>query len=155
MVQALATVTYLPTPPTTRASTTRPAAIVTVPILGNDLGLFDTTSAAAACRSGTPMMSMLGRRARAPGACTSSTSTVSFEPLAGFTGDPTPVPYRVADVNGNLVTANVTITYLQPRRSRSPGMSVDAPLWGSIAAILMGLVVVLFTRLRRVARHRM
>jgi hypothetical protein len=34
-------------------------------------------------------------------------------------------------------------------------MSVDAPLWGSIAAIIMGLVVVLFTRLRRVARHRM
>ena len=83
-----------------------------------------------------------------------STSTVQFEPLASFTGDPTPVSYRVADVNGNVVTANVTITYLQ-RHLALTGMSVDAPLWGSIAAILMGLCVVLFTRLRRVARHRM
>jgi hypothetical protein len=82
-----------------------------------------------------------------------STSRVSFTPLASFTGNPTPVTYRIADVNGNLVTANVTITYL--RGLALTGMSVDAPLWGSIAAIVMGLVVVLFTRLRRVARHRM
>ncbi len=57
-----------------------------------------------------------------------STSTVTFEPMLGFTGDPTPVPYRVADVNGNWATANVTITYLQPAALALTGMSVDLPL---------------------------
>jgi len=153
VVQALATITYLPIAEDDESLDNPSGTMVTVSILGNDLGLFDTTTPRLMSH-GTPMMSML-----VPGEGTwrmhISTSTVTFEPLPGFTGDPTPVPYRVADLNGNWVTANVTITYLQPAALALTGASVDAPLYGSLAAILMGIIVVLVTRLRRVARHRM
>ena len=153
VVRALATVTYLPTAADDESLDNPAGSVVRVPILGNDVGLFDTTTPRL-LRSGTPMMVM-----SVPGEgmwrMQVSTSTVQFEPLASFAGNPTPVPYRVIDINGNVVTAQVTITYLQTARLALTGMSVDVPLWGSIAAIIMGLVVVLFTRLRRVARHRM
>jgi CshA-type fibril repeat protein len=153
VVQALATITYLPIAANDESRGNRSGTIVSVPILGNDLGLFDTTTPRLVSH-GAPVMSML-----VPGEGTwrmhVSTSTVTFEPLRGFTGDPTPVPYRVADINGNWVSANVTITYLQPTALALTGASVDAPLYGSLAAILMGIIVVLVTRLRRVARHRM
>jgi CshA-type fibril repeat protein len=153
VVQALATITYLPIAEDDESLDNPAGATVTVPILGNDLGLFDTTTPRL-MSGGTPVMSMV-----VPGEGTwrmhVSTSTVSFQPLPGFTGDPTPVPYRVADLNGNWVTASVTITYLQPAALALTGASIDAPLYGSLTAILMGIIVVLVTRLRRVARHRM
>jgi len=153
VVQALATVTYLPIAEDDESLDNPAGSTVTVPILGNDTGLFDTTTPRL-LSSGSPLMSLAVAgegmwRMHIP------TSAVSFEPLSGFTGDPTPVPYRVADLNGNWVSANVTITYLQPVALALTGASVDLPLYGSLTAILMGSIVVLVTRLRRVARHRM
>jgi CshA-type fibril repeat protein len=152
VVRALATVTYLPTAADDESLDNPAGSVVTVPILGNDVGLFNTSSARL-LSGGTPMMALT-----VPGQGTwrmfTTTSRVSFTPLGSFTGNPTPVPYQINDVNGNTVTANVTITYLSATGLALTGMSVDAPLWGSITAIMTGLCVVLFTRLRRVARHR-
>ncbi len=147
VVQALATVTYLPIAEDDESLDNPAGSTVTVPILGNDTGLFDTTSPRLVS-SGTPMMSMLVA-GEGMWRMHLSTSTVSFAPLTGFTGDPTPVPYRVEDVNGNFVSANVTITYLQPVALALTGASVDLPLYGSLTAILLGIVIVLVTRLRR------
>ncbi len=41
------------------------------------------------------------------------TGAVTFTPAAGFTGDPTPIDYQVADFSGDLVSATVTVDYLQ------------------------------------------
>lgn len=41
-----------------------------------------------------------------------STGAISFVPVDGFTGDPTPVPYRMTDEYGKTADANVTVTYL-------------------------------------------
>jgi CshA-type fibril repeat protein len=173
VVRALATVTYLPTAADDESLGNAAGTTVTVPILGNDVGLFDTSSARIMDPNATvsgagpgssnstssfqtlaPVMVM-----SVPGQGTwrmnTASSSVSFQPLASFRGDPTPATYRVTDINGNLVTANVTITYLRAAGLALTGMSVEFPLWSSIIAIVMGLTVVLFTRLRRVARHRM
>jgi CshA-type fibril repeat protein len=151
VVRALATVTYLPTATDDESRDNPAGSTVSVPILGNDVGLFNT-STSRLLRSGTPMMTM-SVADEGTWRMFTSTSEVQFTPLATFRDDPTPVSYRVMDVNGNVVSANVTITYL--RTLALTGMSVDVPLWGSIVAIVMGLCAVLFTRMRRVARHRM
>ncbi len=164
VVRALATVTYLPTAADDESLDNASGTTVTVPILANDVGLFDTSASrimdpnatvtvpsipapgssggansTASIQTLAPVMSMV-----VPGQGTwrmnTSTSSVSFQPFASFRGNPTPATYRVTDVNGNLVTANVTITYLRTAGLALTGMSVDAPLWGSIAAIVMGLV---------------
>jgi hypothetical protein len=80
---------------------------------------------------------------------------VTFTPLAGFTADPTPVPYRVTDVNGNTASANVTITYLRVSGLAYTGLEAPQQLAGALGAIALGLIGVAFARLRRVtARHR-
>jgi len=178
VVSALATVTYLPEAADDESLGNAAGTTVTVPILGNDLGLFDTRSArlmdpnavpvpavsapgsshtadsAASFQTLAPVMTM-----SVPGEGTwqmhTSSSSVSFQPLASFRGDPTPVTYRVADINGNLVTAKVTITYLRAGALALTGESIGGPVFGSIAAIIMGISLMLASRPRRYVLHRM
>ena len=79
------------------------------------------------------------------------------DPQAGFIGDPTPVPYQVRDTSGNLVSANVTITYVHPSAAAlaMTGMSAQTPLMVAFAAIILGLGAMIIARGRRItARHR-
>ena len=155
-VTALATVTYLPTAADDKSLGNPQGKVVTVPILTNDQGLFDISSARLMSK-GVTMMNLV-----APGQgrwhMDAAIGQVTFTPDAGFTGDPTPVPYRVLDVNGNVVTANVTITYLHPTAVSLAltGMSSETPLMIALAAIILGLGALVISRSRRItARHRM
>ncbi|MCP2040408.1 CshA-type fibril repeat protein [Neisseria sp. HSC-16F19] len=40
--------------------------------------------------------------------------TVTFQPEANFSGDPTPVPYRITDESGQTDEALITVTYVEP-----------------------------------------
>lgn len=179
VVRALATVTYLPTASDDQSLDNPSGTTVTVPILPNDVGLFDPASARLMDPNATvpvPALSSPGSSAQvnsrvsvrmlAPVMTMSvagqgtwrmntSTPSVSFQPLPSFRGNPTPVTYRVTDVNGNFVTADVTITYVRSAGLALTGMEVKAPLMGALGAIVLGLFAVVIARLRRTtARHR-
>ncbi|MGE3446348.1 MAG: hypothetical protein AB7H92_02055 [Microbacteriaceae bacterium] len=179
VVRALATVTYLPEAADDESLDNPSGTTVTVPILGNDVGLFDTASArimdpnaptpipsipapgSSGGASSTVTFHILGpvMTMSVPGEGTwrmnTATPSVSFQPLASFRGNPTPITYRVADINGNLVTANVTITYLRTAGLAYTGMEAGTQLAAALGAIALGLIGVAIARLRRIsARHR-
>jgi CshA-type fibril repeat protein len=153
--QSTVTVTYLPAATNDRSLGNKQGTPVSVSILGNDRGALDV-STARLLSGATPMMNLV-----VPGEgswhMNAVSGIVTFTPEPGFTGDPTPVPYRVLDINGNVASANVTITYLHPTALQLAltGMSSQTPLMVALAAIILGLGAVVVSRTRRItARHR-
>jgi CshA-type fibril repeat protein len=152
-VQATITVSYLPQAVDDEKLGNPQGDPVEVLVLPNDLGSF-APGTARLLSGATPMMTLT-----VPGEGTwqmnAPLARVTFTPLAGFTADPTPVPYRVTDVNGNTASANVTITYLRVSGLAYTGLEAPQQLAGALGAIALGLIGVAFARLRRVtARHR-
>jgi CshA-type fibril repeat protein len=149
-------VTYLPTAADDKSLGNPSGKVVTVSILGNDQGQFNVGTARLLDSTGSPVMNMVVA-GQGTWHMNASTGEVTFTPQPGFTGDPAPVPYRVLDVNGNAVTANVTITYLHPTglSLALTGMSPQTPMMVALAAIILGFGAMVMARTRRItARHR-
>jgi CshA-type fibril repeat protein len=152
-VQATITVSYLPQAVDDESLGNPQGDPVDVMVLPNDLGSFAAGSARLLSGS-TPMMTLT-----VPGEGTwqmnAPLARVTFTPLASFTADPSPVPYRVTDVNGNTTSANVTITYLRVSGLAYTGLEAPQQLAVGLGAIALGLIGVAIARLRRAgARHR-
>lgn len=84
---------------------------VDVPVLGNDEGLRDPgTVLILTPGSGDPVTEL-----SVPGegiwTVDPTAGVITFTPEDSFTGDPTPIEYRVTDANGEEATATVTVTY--------------------------------------------
>ncbi|WP_291794820.1 CshA/CshB family fibrillar adhesin-related protein, partial [Brevibacterium sp.] len=85
---------------------------VRVPVLSNDEGaLLPSTVNITDPDSGEPVKELA-----VPGEGTwtvdPETGDITFTPEEGYEGDPTPIAYTVEDADGNEVTANVVVTYL-------------------------------------------
>ena len=83
---------------------------VTVPVLGNDLGDLDPTTVRIIDGEDTPVTSLF-----VPGegswTVDAETGAITFTPLLGFSGNPTPITYEVTDDLGESTRADVTVTY--------------------------------------------
>jgi CshA-type fibril repeat protein len=83
---------------------------VTVAVLGNDLGDFDSTTVRILDVDGDPVTDLV-----VPGEGTwtvdPGTGAITFTPEDGFSGNPTPITYEVSDTAGSTTTAAVTITF--------------------------------------------
>ncbi|MFC7439472.1 MULTISPECIES: Ig-like domain-containing protein, partial [unclassified Agrococcus] len=88
---------------------------VTVPVLDNDLGVFDPATVAL-LDPATGEALEAGAELVVAGQGTWSidpeTGDVTFTPADGYEGDPTVVTYQVADLSGDLTQATITITYV-------------------------------------------
>ncbi|MGC3994262.1 MAG: tandem-95 repeat protein [Propionicimonas sp.] len=108
-------ITITPITPTAAAdsATTAYRTRVTFGILGNDAAGDVSVPLVAASvvftASGTDTLTT------AQGTYSADDSgNVTFTPAAGFTGTTTAVPYSVADANGTVATANLTVTVAKP-----------------------------------------
>ncbi|GIG41342.1 Ig-like domain-containing protein [Cellulomonas phragmiteti] len=92
---------------------------VTVDVVGNDRGTLDPTTVRLLDAAGSPVTSLT---VGGEGTWTVDpvNGAITFTPVAGFPGDPTPVRYRVADVEGNPTEAVVRVTYVDPATSPAP-----------------------------------
>jgi uncharacterized repeat protein (TIGR01451 family) len=104
-------VTYLPQAADDADRDNTPGTAVTVDVVGNDQGTLDpATVRLVDPADGSPVTRLVvdgeGTWSVDPG-----TGAITFTPQAGFTGDPTPVGYRVSDLAGNVTSAQVVITY--------------------------------------------
>jgi len=153
-VEATVTVTYLPEATNDVSTGNTPGSPVTVDPIGNDTGIFDPTSVVLIDPAGARVTTLL-----VPGEGTwtvnTTTGAITFTPASGFDGDPTPVEYEITDTNGNITSALVTITYLQPAAGGLvvTGADVELPLIAAGSLLLVGLgLVVAASRRRRVAQ---
>jgi len=148
---ATATTTLVADPPIARDDSDLDnvtGATVAVNVLGNDSGtivpgsvtLYDTTTNAPL--SGPLVVTGQGTWTVSPG------GVITFEPEAGFTGNPTPVSYRVTDSNGLTDLALVTVTYLPEAADDSsvgntPGTAVTVDVIGNDTGVFDPTSVVL------------
>lgn len=125
-VSALVVVTYLPQAQDDVDVDNVRGTPVTVDVVGNDTGTLDPSSV----RLVDPATGELVTTLTVPGEGTWTvdleTGAVTFVPLDGFEGDPTPVTYQVTDVEGNLTTATITVTYLAEAPAPTPAPSTPA-----------------------------
>ncbi|TFH71295.1 DUF11 domain-containing protein [Cellulomonas sp. HD19AZ1] len=127
---------------------------VTVDVVGNDRGTLDPTSVRLLDADGEPVTTLV---VDGEGTWTvdPTTGAVTFTPAAGFGGDPTPVRYRVSDVEGNPTEALVRVTYVDapagptpaptPTPTATPAPTPDLAVtgWGGWGvAALAGLLLV-------------
>jgi CshA-type fibril repeat protein len=154
--QSTITVTYLPAASNDQSLGNTQGSPVSVSILGNDAGALDVSTARLLGPGGTPMMNVVVA-GEGTWNMNAVTGVVTFTPAPGFTGDPTPIDYRVFDVNGNPADAQIVITYLHPSAIglALTGMSSQTPLMLALVAIVLGLGGVVVAGTRRVARHRL
>ncbi|MFD6053409.1 SdrD B-like domain-containing protein [Agromyces sp. NPDC060279] len=118
---AKVTVTYVPEATDDESLDNPQGTAVTVPVLDNDRGDLDpSTVRITDPSSGDPVDELV-----IPGEGTwtvdPDTGDITFTPEDGFTGNPTPIEYQVADRAGNLTRATVTITYRAPTPPAGPG----------------------------------
>ncbi|MFI6643925.1 Ig-like domain-containing protein [Streptomyces sp. NPDC050504] len=134
--KAKVTVTYKPEATDDESLNNEPGSTVKVPVLGNDKGDLDpSTVRIVDPKSGDPVSEL-----KVPGEGTwtvdPSTGDITFVPEDGFTGNPTPVDYQVADKAGNETKAKVTVTY-KPEATddeslnNEPGSTVKVPVLGN------------------------
>ena len=110
---------------------------VTVNVLENDTdpqgnNTLDPTSVRLLDTNGLPVTSLT---VAGEGTWTvNPNGSITFTPVAGFTGNPTPVKYTVADVDGNVSTpASVTVTYgTAPTPLNPPSVERDGAHQGGI-----------------------
>ena len=108
-VGATLTVTYVPIANNDTSTGNTLHATVTRNVLTNDVGTFDLTTLRIV--SGASRVSSLV--VPTEGTWTANTDgTITFAPLAGFTGDPTPITYAVRDTTNDEVTATLAVSYL-------------------------------------------
>ena len=122
----------------------------------NDTGVFDPASVRLIDpASGQPVTALTVER-QGRWTVDAATGAITFTPVAGFTGDPTPAQYRITDVAGNTVTALVTITYVYPAAPAEllafTGADTALPLAGGGLLLLAGLGLVAAAAVRRRAR---
>ena len=147
---ATVTVTYLPEAANDVSSGNAEGSPVTVDPIGNDTGNFDPSSVVLLDQTGGRVTTLT-----VPGEGTWTVNTTSgaitFTPLAGFRGDPTPVEYEITDTNGNTTSALVTITYLHPNAGGLVVTGADAqlPLIAGGTLLLIGIGLVLVASRRR------
>ena len=88
-------------------------AVVTVPVLANDEGTIVPGSVALINPvSGAPITGSHVVPGEGDWSVNTTTGAITFTPLPGFKGDPTPVDYEVTDSNGLTDTATVTVAYV-------------------------------------------
>ncbi|SDH63910.1 Ig-like domain-containing protein [Agrococcus jejuensis] len=153
--QATVTITYLPQAFDDRSEGNAPGTAVTVDPLANDAGDLDPTTVEIR----DPQTGDWGKTVVVPGEGTWTvdpvTGAITFTPERGFTGDPTPITYRVTDVNGESTQATVTIDYRQapiPGLPDLPRTGAEITLWSLIAGfglLLAGAAVWLIRRRRQ------
>lgn len=100
-----------PVATTDDAAVSEPGKAVTVDVVGNDAGDLDPATLRLVDADGTGVTAL---HVTGQGDWTVDTAagSVTFTPTAGFTGDPTPVRYSVADRRGLVTGAQVVVTYL-------------------------------------------
>ena len=156
VVTATATVTYLPAAANDTSRGNRGGSPVTVDVVGNDTGVFDPASVRLTDpASGQPVTALTVER-QGRWTVDAATGAITFTPAAGFTGDPTPVGYRITDVLGNTVTALVTITFVYPAAPAGllafTGADATLPLAGGGLLLVGGLGLLAAAAIRRRAR---
>ncbi len=154
VTEATVTITYLPKAIDDRSEGNAPGTAVTVDPLANDAGDLDPTTVEIR----DPQTGDWGKTVVVPGEGTWTvdpvTGAITFTPERGFTGDPTPIAYRVTDVNGEVTQATVTIDYRQV--AGIPGIDLprtgaEITVWSLIAGLgllLAGAAVWLIRRRR-------
>ncbi len=125
-VSADVTVTYLPQATSDSSKGNKVGEPVTVDVLGNDTGVFDPGTV----RIITPGTGVPVTKLAVPGEGTwtvdPDTGAITFTPERGFTGDPTPITYQVADMSGDVTTAEVSVDYVQPTPATPPAVTPPA-----------------------------
>ena len=86
--------------------------VVNVPVKNNDTGTLLAGSVMLWNPAGAGSAIASPYVVAGQGTWTVASDIVTFTPLAGFKGDPTPVTYRVTATNGLTATATVTVTYV-------------------------------------------
>ena len=112
---------------------------VVVDVVGNDRGTLDPASVRLVTPGNGALVTSLVVAGEGTWGVDPATGAISFVPLAGFVGDPTPVGYQVTDVEGNLTTAQVRITYLDPAaQPTAPATPGPQPASGAGALAVTG-----------------
>ena len=123
-----------------------PGSTVSVPVLANDTGASAPLDPASVRIIGpTGPVTTLSVANQGVWTVNTSSGAISFTPQAGFTGNPTPIQYQVANLNGEFTTGSVTITYDLATVAAIP---LDAP-W---AIALLTMLIMLTSRLRKSKR---
>lgn len=157
LVEADVVITFLPAALDDVDEDNLRGTTVTVDVVGNDRGTLDPTSVRLVAADGTLVMTLA-----VPGEGTwtvdPTTGAITFAPLAGFAGDPTPVRYQVADVEGNVTAAEVRITYVDAPAAPPAQAVAGTPLattgWDGMLAAGLAVLLVLAGALTLVARRR-
>ena len=153
---ATVTVSYLPKAADDTSHGNRGGSAVTVDVVGNDTGVFDPTSVRLVDPATGQLVTAMTVERQGRWSVDAATGAITFTPVAGFTGDPTPAQYRITDVAGNSVTALVTITYVYPAAPAGllafTGADTALPLAGGGLLLLAGLGLVAAAAVRRRAR---
>ncbi len=138
-VGAEAVVSYLPVATDDESLDNPAGSTVTVDVLGNDPTLdLDPSTVAIDDPNYGPSTGAFVVPGEGTWTVDPATGVISFEPEAGFLGDPTPISYTVEDADGNEVSAEVVITYLDPEVvahgesiGNTPGTAVTLDVVGS------------------------
>ncbi|MFC7432810.1 MULTISPECIES: Ig-like domain-containing protein, partial [unclassified Agrococcus] len=121
VVQATVEVTYRPVAQDDVSSGNEPGQPVTVDPLANDAGELDPTTVEIR----DPATGLWTTTVVVPGEGTWTvdpvTGAITFTPEPGFTGSPTPIEYRVADVDGVFTEGTIVIEYDAVPPTPGPG----------------------------------
>ncbi|MFC7431504.1 MULTISPECIES: Ig-like domain-containing protein, partial [unclassified Agrococcus] len=85
---------------------------VPIDVLANDAGAFDVASLSLVDADGTVLDAGEPLVVAGEGTWSIDGSVVTFTPEEGFQGDPTPIAYEVTDLDGDVVTASITVGYV-------------------------------------------
>ncbi|WP_149203487.1 Ig-like domain-containing protein [Actinotalea subterranea] len=151
------TVTYLPQARDDRRDGNPRGSSVTVDPLGNDHGTLDPTSVRLVDPTSGAQVTTLTVPGEGVWTVSATTGAITFTPESGFTGDPTPVTYRVTDTLGNVTTAQVVVTYVAPATPAAggsaglatTGASLAGPALGALALVLVGATATVVARRRQ------
>ncbi len=136
------TVVILSGAPVSAVNDTRtgiPGNPVVVPVLDNDSPNMVPGSVRIVDAGGNPVTALT---VPGEGEWTVNTTSgeITFTPLPGFTGNPTPITYTVDDAGGRSATAIVTVTYPRPAE--------PIPALGTLGFVLMGMLMAVLGRRR-------
>ncbi|MFF1530856.1 hypothetical protein [Cellulomonas sp. NPDC058312] len=146
-------VTYLPQATDDVARDNAPGTAVTVDVVGNDAGRLDPRSVRLVDPADGSVVTRLVVTGEGTWTVDPGTGAITFTPQDGFRGDPTPVGYRVSDLEGDVTSAQVVVTYLPaatppaaaPPAATTPAAAPGAPLaaTGAEAGAAAGAAVLL------------
>ena len=153
-VEADVTVVYTPEADNDSSTGNTPGEAVTVDVIGNDTGVFDPTSVVLIDPVTGDRVTELVVDGEGTWTVNPSTGAITFTPFASFSGNPTPVTYEVTDLDGNVTSALVTITYAAaPDSLAITGADVRAPMVAAGGLLFGGLLLLALGR-RRKGKHR-